>query len=74
MDIIKTELDGFNIYFKKKNINFPSLMEKVAHNEIKGKPLNAENGFRSVFLVEYENKNSSSRTIAKLTIASRKKC
>ncbi|MEE9656161.1 lipopolysaccharide core heptose(II) kinase RfaY [Kluyvera ascorbata] len=56
MNIIQTELDGFNVYFKKKNINFPSLMEKFARNEIKGKPLNAENGFRSVYLVEYDNK------------------
>lgn len=56
MNISKAELNDFNVYFKKEKINFPLLMEKVSNNEIKGKQLNAENGFRSVHLVEYENK------------------
>ena len=56
MNISKVELNDFNVYFKKEKINFPLLMEKVSNNEIKGKQLNAENGFRSVHLVEYENK------------------
>ena len=56
MNINKVEMNGFKIYFKEENINFPSLMKKLSNNEIKGKLLSSGNVLRSVNLIEYENK------------------
>ncbi|MDZ4032032.1 lipopolysaccharide core heptose(II) kinase RfaY [Kluyvera ascorbata] len=56
MNINKVEMNGFKIYFKEENINFPSLMKKLSSNEIKGNSLNSGNILRSVNFIEYENK------------------